>query len=138
MRITERQLGEVAVIDLRGALAGPKAVEMFDAAVRRRCRDGTRKVVANLGEVPSVDLAGLGALVDAYMALRQTGATLTLACVTKRIHDLVVITRLVTIFDTFDSVDDAAGGMAAAADRAKAPELPLPSLGVIHRFLRRA
>ena len=134
MRITERQLGDVAVIDLRGALAGPKAVELFDAAVRRHCRDGTRKVVANLGEVPSVDLAGLAA-VDAY-GPADRGATLTLACVTRRIHDLIVIARLVTVFDTFDSIDDACG--TAAPPTARRAGAAACRLGVIHRFLRRA
>jgi anti-sigma B factor antagonist len=138
MTITERQWGDAAVMDLCGALAGPKAVEVFDAAVRRRCRDGTRKVVVNLGGVPSVDLAGLGALVDAHMALHQAGTAFTLACVTRRIHDLVVITRLLTVFDTCESVEEALGGATPTMAGVKAPRLSLTSLGIIHRFLRRA
>jgi anti-sigma B factor antagonist len=138
MRITERQFGDVVVLDLRGSIAGPKAVGMLDAAVRRHCRDGVRKVVANLGGVSSVDLGGLGALVDAHMALRQARGIFTLACVTKRIHDLVVITRLLTVFDTCDSVEEAIGGAVASQAGAASPELSLLSLGAIHRFLRRA
>jgi anti-sigma B factor antagonist len=138
MKITEHQVGEVAVMDLRGALAGRNAVEALDTAVRRRCRDGTRRVVANFAGVPSVDLAGLGALVDAQMALRRAGVAFTLACVTKRIHDLVVITRLLTVFDTCDSIEEAVGGAAPTTGGPEAPGLSLTSLGTIQRFLRRA
>jgi anti-sigma B factor antagonist len=138
MKITERQFGNLVVMDLRGAFAGPKAVEALAAAVRRRCKDGTRKVVANFEGVPSVDLAGLGALVDAHMALRQANALFTLACVTKRIHDLVVITRLLTVFDTHESVEEAMGGAPSVDVGVRTPEPSLMSLGMIQRFLRRA
>lgn len=137
MRITERQFGDVVVLDLRGAIAGPKAVEMLDAAVRRHCRGSARTVVANLGGVPSVDLAGLGALADAHMALQQASGIFKLACVTKRIDDLVVITRLLTVFDTYDSVEEAVSGATPAYAGVKAAEPSLMSLGTIHRFLRR-
>jgi anti-sigma B factor antagonist len=138
MRITERQFGDVVVLDLRGPIAGQKAVGMLESAVRRHCRGRVRTVVANLGGVPAVDLAGLGALVDAHLALRQASGMFKLACVTKRIHDLVVITRLLTVFDTFDTVEEAVGEATPAYAGVKSPRLSLMSLGTIHRFLRRA
>ena len=138
MRITERQIGNVMVLDLRGAFAGPKAAEMLGSVVRRHCRDGSRHIVANLGGVPSVDLAGLGALVDAYSAMREAKGILALAGVTKRIHDLLVITRLLTVFDTYDSIEEVVGEAAPANAAAKAPEPSTASLGMIQRFLRRA
>lgn len=138
MKITERLFGDVIVLDLNGALAGRKAGETLAAAVRRHSRDGTRKVVANLGGVPSVDLGGLGALLDAHMELRKAGALFGLACITGRIHDLIVITRLLTVFDTYDSVEDAVGRPALARGGVDVAPLPLPSLGMIYRFLRRA
>jgi len=137
MKITERQFGDVIVMDLRGAIAGRKAADMIATAVRRHCREGVRRIVANLSGVSAVDLVGLGALVDAYMELRQASAGLALACVTKRIHDLVVITRLLTIFDTYDSVEDALGGAATMDTGAKPAAISLMSLGMIQRFLRR-
>lgn len=136
MTITERRFGDVTVLDLRGAIAGRKAAEMLVAAVRGCRREGIRRVVANLGGVPAVDLAGLGGLVDACMELRRASAEFALAGVTKRIHDLVVITRLLTIFDTYESVDEALGS-ATTDSGAKSPALSLMSLGMIQRFLRR-
>jgi anti-sigma B factor antagonist len=137
MRVSERRFGDVVVLDLHGPIAGQKAVTMLESAVRRQCREGVRDVVANLGGVPSIDLAGLGALVDAHVALGPRG-DFKLACITKRIHDLVVITRLLTLFDTYDSVEEAVGGAAQAHTGATSPQLSEMSLAKIHRFLRRA
>lgn len=137
MRITEGHFGDVVVLNLHGPIAGMKAVGMLESAVRRHCRDGVRHVVANLGGVPSVDLRGLGALVDAHRALRQARGVFTLACITKRLHDLVVITRLLTVFDTCDSVAEAVGSAIPASAGVKSPRPSLMSLGNINRFLRR-
>ena len=138
MRINERPFGNTVVLDFRGALKGRGAAEALDATVRRLCSEGVRDVVGNLGEVPSVDLAGLGALVEAHIALQQANGVFKLACITKRIHDMVVITRLLTVFDTYDSVEEAAGCMAPARAARGGPEVSPMSLRAIHRFLRRA
>ena len=107
MRISERHVGDATVLDLAGALVAGKADGIIEAAVRRQVRAGRPIVIVNLGEVPSIDASGLGALVVAYTTLRQAGGVLRLAGVTKRIHDVMVITRLTTVFDTFDSVEQA-------------------------------
>jgi anti-sigma B factor antagonist len=136
MRITERQCGDALVLDLHGPIAGRKAAGMLETAVRRHCGDGVRSVVADLSGVPAVDLAGLGALLDAHLALRQASGVFKLACITKRIDDLIVITRLLTIFDTYDSVEEAVGGASPAYAGVQSPRFPLLSLGTIHRILR--
>ncbi len=138
MRITKRQFGDVVVLDFHGPVAGRKAVETLESTMRGLCAEGVQQVVANLSRVPSVDLAGLGALVDAHMALRQAGAVFKLACITKRIHDLVVIARLLTVFDACDTVEEAVGGAAPADVGLKSPQPSLMSLAMIHRFLHRA
>lgn len=104
VRITERSIGDLTVLDLHGPLFGPEATERFGATVHRLAR---QRLVVNLEDVPSMDAAGLGALVDAYRVMTCNGGTFRLAHVTKRLHDLIVITRLVTVFDIFDSVGDA-------------------------------
>ena len=114
MRITERHVGEVVVLDLVGPLAGWKAAGLVKETVRRHGQAGRHTVVANLARVRSVDLAGLGALVDGYSTMRQGGGEMRLASLTKRIHDLVVITRLLTVFNTFDSVEQAIEGATPA------------------------
>jgi anti-sigma B factor antagonist len=139
MRIGQRQFGDVVVLDLVGPLAGWKAAGAVEDTVRRHGRAGTRTVVANMARVQSVDLAGLGALVEAYSTMREGGGEMRLASLTKRIHDLVVITRLLTVFNTFDSVEEAVQGQSPAlSDTAEPAQVSSMSLGMIHRFLRRA
>ena len=139
MNISERQFEHAVVLDVTGPMAGRQAAGMIDATVRRHAKAGTRVLVANLGRVPLVDLAGLGAFVDAYITMRQARGAFSLACLTKRIHDLVVITLLVTVIDTFDSVEDAIGGATPAnREMAQRARLSTTSLAPIQRFLRRA
>jgi anti-sigma B factor antagonist len=137
--ISERRFEDAVVLDVTGPITGREAACRIDAAVRRHARAGTRILVANLEGVPQVDLAGLGALVDAHITMRQARGAFRLACVTKRIQDLVVITRLLTVIHTFDSIEEAAGcsiptGRGTAQDRL----LSTIALAPIRRFLRRA
>ena len=144
MQITERPIGDTTILDLRGTLFGPEATELLGAAIRRLARAGRHRIVVNLADVPSIDAAGLGALVDAYCLVSRNRGTLGLANVTRRLHDLIVITRLVTVFDIFDSVEDAVGRGAEAspapstATPSLAPQLSRASLGSIQRFLSHA
>jgi anti-sigma B factor antagonist len=136
MRITERATSNVAVLDLRGTFSGRRAATRFLEAVRRQCRNGIGIIVANLSDVPKVGLEGLSAFIDAHADVRQVGGRFCLTGVTKRIDDLVVITRLLTLFDTFDSVDDAVGGTMAAPAPTSFGSSVL-SLAAIHKLLRR-
>jgi anti-sigma B factor antagonist len=137
MRISERWLGNVAVLDLVGPLTGWMAARAMEEAVRRHRQAGTHTVVANFRQVPSVDLAGLGALVDGYSAMREAGGEMRLAGLT-RIHDLVVMTRLLTVFDTFESVERAVEGPISACLAADgSPRESAPLRGMFQR-LRRA
>jgi anti-sigma B factor antagonist len=134
MRINQRQLGDVVVLDVAGPIAGHNAAEAVRSAVDGHSRPGS-SVVVNLARVPAVDLAGLSALVDSYSDMRRAGGVLRLAGITNRIHDLLVITRLLTVFEVFDSVEDAVGGPTPAYSESA---LSTASLGIIQRFLRRA
>jgi anti-anti-sigma factor len=139
MNVTERRFEHAVVLDLTGPMTGRNAAGGLDAAVRRHARAGTPLLVANLGRVPSVDLAGLGALVDAHITMRHAGGAFRLACVTERIRDLVVITRLLTVMDAFDSVEEAvAGTIPTARGMAQDWRLSTMALAPILRFLRRA
>jgi anti-sigma B factor antagonist len=137
MTISERRVGSAVVLDISGPLAGPDEARKIESTVRRHGRNGVRTLIANLGGVPSVDLGGLGALVEGSRVMRELGGALRLVRITRRIHDLIVITRLLTVFDTFDSVEDAVAGMTGES-RELAPALSPATLGVINRFLRRA
>jgi anti-sigma B factor antagonist len=139
MRISERHVGDVVVLDLVGPLYGCQAAGLVEETVRRHQREGTRTVVVNLARVRSMDCGGLGALVDGYNTMREAGGEMRLACLTRRISDLLVITRLLTVFETFDSVQQAVEGWIPAYSGIVEPaQLSPMSLGMVQRFLRRA
>jgi anti-anti-sigma factor len=137
MRIKQRRVGDVVVLDLAGPLTGWTAGRAIEEAVRGQRQAGTHTVVVNFQQVPSVDLAGLGALIDGYGGMREAGGEMRLAGLT-RIQDLVVMTRLLTMFDTFESVERAIEGPIPAFRTVDAsPRLFASARGMFHR-LRRA
>lgn len=143
MRITERSIGDATVLDLHGPLFGPDGTELLSATIHRLAHAGRRQLVVNLEDVPSIDAAGLGALVDAYTVMIHTCGSFKLAHIARRLHDLIVITRLVTVFDIFDSVEEAIGHSSGATQNpaptsSAMPQLSQASLGSIQRFLRHA
>jgi anti-sigma B factor antagonist len=122
MRINERRFGDAAILDLHGPLVGWEASGLLEAAVGRHAAGGRSVVVANLGKVEAVDSRGLGALVVAHTAIERAGGTFRLAAVNKRIQDMVVLSRLLTFFDTFDTVEDATGDVRAALSAPTRPD----------------
>jgi anti-anti-sigma factor len=143
MRIDERRLQGTRVLDLHGVLTGPDASELLLATIRGVMRGGPQPVVLHLADVPSIDAAGLGALVGAYGVVKQRGGTLKLARVAPRVYTLLVVCRLAPEFETFDSVEEALAtasrpepGVSATAPRAA--QLTQTSLDVIQRFLQHA
>jgi anti-sigma B factor antagonist len=128
MKITEQQFGDAVVLCLQGPIAGLEAAAKLESVVRWHYESGVRTVVADLSGVPAVDLAGLGALLDAQLAARRASGVFKLAGITKRIDDLIVLTRLLTVFETYDTVDEALGGATPAYAGVQSPEPSLLSL----------
>jgi anti-anti-sigma factor len=109
MRIVERSLGEIRVIELHGRLLGP-ATDLLVATARRIAATGNRRLVLNLEDVPAIDAAGLGALATAYTIVVRQGGAFALASVAKRVHVLLATCLLDTVFQIFDSVEHAIAG----------------------------
>ena len=105
--IGERQIGAVTILDLSGKLTIDQDAQLLKDKINSLILQQRTKVVLNLGEVSYIDSGGLGQLVASYGSLSKTSGGLKLLNVNKRNHDLLSITRLVTIFDTFDSEDEA-------------------------------
>jgi anti-sigma B factor antagonist len=107
MEISERTVGDVTVVDLSGKIVMGEGDGILKDKVRSLAQQGQKKVLVNLGGVSYVDSAGLGALVQGYATIKNQGGKLKLVNVTKRLQDLLAITKLLTVFETFDSEDDA-------------------------------
>ena len=107
MQIDQRSVGDVIVLDLKGKITLGEGDELLKDKVNSLVNQGHKKIVLNLAEVPYIDSAGLGEIVRTYTTVSRQGGSLKLLNLTKRITDLLAITKLLTVFDTYDSEPDA-------------------------------
>src|SRR5262245_14777870 len=107
MEILERTSGEVTILDLKGKITLGDGDALLRDKVNNLLSQGRRKLLLNLEGVPYIDSAGLGEIVRTYTTASRQGGSLKLLNLTKRIQDLLSITKLLTVFDTFDSESEA-------------------------------
>jgi anti-sigma B factor antagonist len=107
MTLSERSVGSVTVLDVVGDVKLDEGAGQLRDKVRSLLQQGKTMLLVNLGAVPYIDSAGLGELVQAYAVAKRQGGALKLVNATKRLRDLLVITKLATVFEMFD--DEAAG-----------------------------
>src|SRR6476619_3756664 len=103
MKIVERQVGDVAILDLHGKILIGEGDDALRDAVTKLVDSGKTKILLNLAEVPYVDSAGLGEIVRCYTTVSRKGGRLKLVNLTTKIRDLLSITKLLTVFETYDS-----------------------------------
>lgn len=104
MQLEERIAGNVAIVKVTGDITLNKGGDvLLKDKVQSLLQQGHKSILVDLGGVSYIDSAGLGELVQAFVTAKNKGGTLKLSNVTKRINDLLVVTRLVTVFETFDS-----------------------------------
>ena len=115
MQIQERMVGDVVLLDLKGKITLGEGDELLKDKVNSLVNQGHKKIVLNLADVPYIDSAGLGEVVRTYTTVSRQGGSLKLLNLTKRITDLLSITKLLTVFDTYDSETDAIRSFAASA-----------------------
>jgi anti-sigma B factor antagonist len=115
MQIEERAVGDVVVLDLKGRVTLGDGDELLKDKVNSLINRGFKKIVLNLAEVPYVDSAGLGEIVRTYTTVSRQGGSPKLLNLTKRISDLLSITKLLTVFETFDTENEAIKSFQASA-----------------------
>ena len=115
MQIEERAVGDVVVLDLKGKITLGEGDELLKDKVNSLGNQGHTKVVLNLADVPYIDSAGLGEVVRTYTTVSRQGGSLKLLNLTKRITDLLSITKLLTVFETFESENEAVRSFSASA-----------------------
>jgi anti-sigma B factor antagonist len=114
MTIQERNNGGVVLLDVKGKITLGEGDELLKDKVNSLVNQGHRKILLNLADVPYLDSAGLGEVVRAYTTVSRQGGNLKLLNLTKRITDLLAITKLLTVFETFDAEDEAVRSFSAA------------------------
>jgi anti-sigma B factor antagonist len=108
MHVTERVVGDVTIVDVSGKVTlGDGGDVVLKDKMASLVQQGTKKVLLNLGDVSYVDSAGLGAIVQSYATMNKNGGSLKLLNTTKRIKDLLSITKLLTVFECHDNEAEA-------------------------------
>ena len=103
MNINKRRVDDITILDLQGRLTIGGAAEILRDTVTSVVFQGDRKIVLNLAGVPYMDSGGLGELVRCSLIVQREKGAIKLVNLTSKITDLLSITKLLTIFDTFDS-----------------------------------
>jgi anti-sigma B factor antagonist len=115
MQIDQRAVGDVTVLDIKGKITLGEGDEQLKDKVNSLMNQGHKKILLNLEGVPYIDSAGLGEIVRTYTTVSRQGGSLKLLNLTKRIQDLLSITKLLTVFETFDAENEAVRSFSASA-----------------------
>ena len=114
MQITKRHVNDVTILDLQGKLDAGGGAELLRDTVTSVVFQGDRKIVLNLAGVPAMDSSGLGELVRCSLIVQREKGAIRLVNLTSKITNLLTITKLLTVFETFDSEQAALGSFETA------------------------
>ncbi|MBK9170544.1 MAG: STAS domain-containing protein [Bryobacterales bacterium] len=103
VKLTTRQVGDVSVVDVAGRITLGEGSSALRDAVRDLLAKDHKKILLNLGDVTYIDSSGIGELVSAFTTVTNGGGQLKLLGLTKRVQDLLQITKLYTVFDVHES-----------------------------------
>jgi len=115
MKATVRQVDSVIVVDVSGRITLGEGCTQLRELVREQLGKGNKHVLLNLADVTYIDSSGIGELVSAFTTVSNQGGQLKLLNLTKKVHDLLQITKLYTVFDVHDDEAKAVGSFEKAA-----------------------
>jgi anti-sigma B factor antagonist len=107
LEVKERQAGDVTILDLSGSVRMGEGAVALRNAIRGLVEQGKKKILLNLGGVKNVDSSGIGELIANYTTISRGGGQLKLLNLTDKIQNLLVITKLLTVFDSYDNEAEA-------------------------------
>jgi anti-sigma B factor antagonist len=109
LTITERQAGDVTILDMSGKVTIGDGSVALRNSIRRLLQEGKKKVLLNLAGVGYIDSSGIGELVSSYTTTNKEGGQLKLLNLTQKLQDLLAITKLLTVFDVYNDEGEALG-----------------------------
>ena len=107
VKITHRQVGDVTVVDAVGRITLGEGASVFRDMIRDLAAKGNKKILINLGDVSYIDSSGIGEMVSSFTTVTNHGGQLKLLNLTKRVKDLLQITKLYTVFEVFEDESSA-------------------------------
>jgi anti-sigma B factor antagonist len=102
VKLTTRQVGDVTVVDAAGRITLGEGASSFRDKIRDLVTGGNKKLLLNLAEISYIDSSGIGELVSSFTTVTNLGGSVKLLNLTKRVQDLLQITKLYTVFEVFD------------------------------------
>ena len=108
MKIKTSEKYEAVVIELKGNVMGGDDTKNFNELLHKLIEEDKKQIIVDLSSVKFMNSSGLGMLIGGLTTIKKANGQLKLACVTEKIESLLIITKLITIFESFDSVDEAA------------------------------
>jgi anti-sigma B factor antagonist len=114
LQISERTSGDVTILDLKGRVVLGEGDDPFRQRIESFIKRGSLKIVLNLRDVTYIDSAGVGVMVGRLVALRKLGGDIRLVNLVQRNLRVMTITKLVSVFETFESEDEAVKSFAAS------------------------
>jgi anti-sigma B factor antagonist len=100
--INSREVSHVTILDIRGRIVLGEEIHLLRDTVRNLIADGKKKILLNLADVDYIDSSGVGELVGAFITVRNGGGELKLLNLTQKVHDVLHVTKLYTVFDIRD------------------------------------
>ena len=107
LEVTERQAGDVTILDMNGSVRMGEGAIALRNSIRGLIDGGKKKMLLNLGGVKNIDSSGIGELIANYTTVSRDGGQLKLLNLTEKIQNLLVITKLLTVFDSYDNEAEA-------------------------------
>lgn len=117
LNITERRNGVITILDLQGNIRLGGGSAELHAAFRSLVEKGEKKVLLNLVEVSHIDSSGLGELVSGFTTLHKAGGELKLFHLSDKVHELITMTKLLTVFDIYNSESEAVQSFTSKSDK---------------------
>lgn len=99
--------GKIAIVEVKGALVGDNDTDAFREVVADFIEQGNRSLVIDLAKVNYLNSSGLGALISAHTSYGKNGGTIKLSGLTNNVQNLLIMTKLIDVFDVYDTVDEA-------------------------------
>ncbi len=107
MKIERRKVANVTILDLKGKILFGDGIDELRQSINGAIKDGEKQLVLNFAEVPYLDSTGLGEVVRSYTTLKKEGGTVKIANLTNKVKDLMMVTKLITVFETFENENEA-------------------------------
>lgn len=107
MKIEKRKKGDVLILDLKGKILIGDGIDELRDAINNAIQEKETKLLLNFAEVPYLDSTGLGEVVRSYTSIKKEGGCVKIVNLTNKVKDLLSVTKLLTVFDTFEEEDKA-------------------------------